>query len=113
MVAAELAPEADEREWLATLGPLYDVPDCIHGCSGSPSCSGERCTFTCHDAEQVFCRHCGEEIIPCGGSLIPSVCTGWVHAGYESQPIGRHYCGGRSVRPSAEPAPDYCPDTRE
>ena len=50
MVSAELAPEAGEREWLATLGPLYDVPDCVHGCSGSPSCTGERCTFICHEA---------------------------------------------------------------
>jgi hypothetical protein len=49
MVEAELAPDADDREWMATLGPLYDASDCVHGCSGSPSCTGERCTFVCHE----------------------------------------------------------------
>lgn len=36
----------------ATLGPLYGLSDCVHGCSGSPSC-GLRCTFVCHDAEPL------------------------------------------------------------
>jgi hypothetical protein len=28
--------------------PFADLSDCLHGCSGSPSCC-ERCTFTCHN----------------------------------------------------------------
>ena len=44
--AAELMPEADS-EWLASIDPLYDLSDCVHGCNGSP-CGAERCSFTCH-----------------------------------------------------------------
>lgn len=47
-VEGELHPQPD-LDHLATLGPLYDLSDCEHGCCGSPSC-GERCTFTCHPA---------------------------------------------------------------
>lgn len=45
-IDAELHPEPD-FEHMATLGPLYDLSDCEHGCNGSP-CGGERCTFICH-----------------------------------------------------------------
>lgn len=50
------------------------------------------------------CRHCGQLIRRCphpAGTL--PVCKGWRHEGYEGQPVGAHYCGGRSVNPSAEP----------
>lgn len=47
-VDAQLHPEPD-LDHLATLGPLYDLSDCGHGCNGSP-CGSERCTFTCHPA---------------------------------------------------------------
>ena len=45
-IADELHPQPD-LEWLATLGPLYDLSDCRHGCNGSP-CGSEQCTFICH-----------------------------------------------------------------
>ena len=45
-VAEELAPPREE--WMAALGPLYDLSDCQHGCSGWP-CGSERCTFVCHE----------------------------------------------------------------
>lgn len=45
-VGAELAPPG--REWMAGLGPLYDLSDCRHGCNGWP-CGSEQCTFTCHE----------------------------------------------------------------
>lgn len=51
------------------------------------------------------CRHCGQLIRRCphpAGTM--PVCKGWRHDGYDGQPIGAHYCGGRSVNPSAEPA---------
>lgn len=52
----------------------------------------------------VFCAHCGNEIVPCAGGALP-VCKGWIHAAYaERHPVGAHYCGARSVNPSAEPA---------
>ena len=57
--------------------------------------------------EPVTCRHCGEPISPC--PHLPAfypVCKGWRHEGYKSQPIGAHYCGGRSINPSAEPRED-------
>jgi hypothetical protein len=47
-IDGELHPQPD-LEHMATLGPLYDLSDCEHGCNGSPSC-GERCTFICHPA---------------------------------------------------------------
>ena len=48
-----------ERRWLdaemaehlradVPLGPCWDLSDCVHGCSGRPSCC-ERCNFTCHE----------------------------------------------------------------
>ena len=43
----QLRPQPD-WEHLLSLGELYDLSDCQHGCNGSP-CNGERCTFTCHD----------------------------------------------------------------
>jgi hypothetical protein len=48
--ARSLMPETD-AEWLRTLGPCFtDVGiDCQHGCSGSPSCGSEACTFICHE----------------------------------------------------------------
>jgi hypothetical protein len=53
----------------------------------------------------AYCRHCGMDIEPCphprGGM---PVCKGWRHSGFTSQPVGAHYCGGRSISPSAEPA---------
>jgi hypothetical protein len=53
----------------------------------------------------AHCRHCGTDIEPCphARGAMP-VCKGWRHTGYEDQPVGSHYCGGRSVNPSAEPA---------
>jgi hypothetical protein len=52
MVAADiedqLRPQPD-YDHLLTLGPLYDLSDCEHGCNGSP-CGSERCTFICHPA---------------------------------------------------------------
>jgi hypothetical protein len=53
------------------------------------------------------CRHCRTGIKPCShprGVLPDAICKGWRHKGYEGQPVGAHYCGGRSVNPSAEPA---------
>jgi hypothetical protein len=50
LVDAELAP--DDREWMASLGPLYDMSDCQHGCNGWP-CGSERCTFVCHEGLPV------------------------------------------------------------
>ena len=47
-IAGELRPQPD-LEHLASLGPLYDLSDCRHGCNGSP-CGSERCTFICHPA---------------------------------------------------------------
>ncbi len=44
-IDAELHPDPD-FDHMATLGPLYDLSDCEHGCNGSPSCC-ERCTFIC------------------------------------------------------------------
>jgi hypothetical protein len=52
------------------------------------------------------CRHCGGKIAPCpqGAGHIPA-CLGWIHPAYARYgPVGPHYCGGRSVNPSAEPA---------
>lgn len=53
----------------------------------------------------AYCRHCGMDIEPCPHprSATP-VCRGWRHSGRTSQPVGAHYCGGRSISPSAEPA---------
>ncbi len=53
----------------------------------------------------AHCRHCGTGIEPCphARGAMP-VCKGWRHEGHEDQPVGSHYCGGRSVSPSAEPA---------
>ena len=48
------------------------------------------------------CVHCGQPVVPCFGAALPA-CKGWVHAGMDDRPIGRHYCEGRSVNPSAEP----------
>jgi len=42
----QLRPQPD-YDHLLTLGPLYDLSDCEHGCNGSP-CGSERCTFICH-----------------------------------------------------------------
>ena len=51
------------------------------------------------------CRHCGQPIRRCPHQAgTGPVCKGWRHEGYEDQPIGSHYCEGRSVSPSAEPA---------
>jgi hypothetical protein len=47
-IAGELHPEPD-FDHLATLGPLYDLSDCDHGCNGSP-CNGDRRTFIRHPA---------------------------------------------------------------
>jgi hypothetical protein len=51
----ELAAEVDEElhprpdlEHMATLGPLYDLSDCEHGCNGDSPCGNEQCTFICH-----------------------------------------------------------------
>jgi hypothetical protein len=59
-----------------------------------------------HYAEgQRTCRHCGEEIVPCGPYGIGCWARGWKHAQFmESMPVGAHYCHGRSVNPVAEPA---------
>jgi hypothetical protein len=53
-VAAEVDAElaSPDGEWMAALGPLYDLSDCEHGCSGWP-CNSERCTFTCHESWPV------------------------------------------------------------
>lgn len=53
----------------------------------------------------AYCRHCEADIEPCPHSRggMP-VCKGWRHRGHGNQPIGSHYCGGRAVNPSAEPA---------
>jgi hypothetical protein len=51
------------------------------------------------------CRHCGQRIRRCphpAGAM--PVCKGWRHEGYEDQPVGAHYCGGRPVSLPAEPA---------
>jgi hypothetical protein len=52
---ATVVIEQDERQpWrfdehdLAVIG-MYEG-ECQHGCSGSPSCTAERCTFICHEA---------------------------------------------------------------
>lgn len=47
-IAEQLRPQPD-LDHLASLGPLYDLSDCRHGCNGSP-CGSERCTFICHPA---------------------------------------------------------------
>jgi hypothetical protein len=47
-VDGELHPQPDLGH-LATLGPLYDLSDCRHGCNGDSPC-GEQCTFICHPA---------------------------------------------------------------
>jgi hypothetical protein len=47
-IADELHPQPDLSH-LATLGLLYDLSDCRHGCNGSP-CGSEQCTFICHPA---------------------------------------------------------------
>jgi hypothetical protein len=48
------------------------------------------------------CKHCREEIVPCGQANL--FCRGWKHVRFlDSMPIGAHYCGGRSVNPLAEP----------
>jgi hypothetical protein len=51
------------------------------------------------------CAHCGNEIVPCpneASGTVP-ICKGWLHAAYvDRHPIGSHYCGARSVNPSAE-----------
>lgn len=43
-VAAEIAGHLSRE----VPDPFADASDCVHGCSGSPSCTGERCTFSCH-----------------------------------------------------------------
>lgn len=54
---------------------------------------------------RAHCRHCGMDIEPCPHPRSANpVCKGWRHEGYENKPIGAHYCGGRSINPSAEPA---------
>lgn len=53
----------------------------------------------------AYCRHCGMDIEPCTHPRRGNpVCKGWRHEGYEDKPVGAHYCEGRSINPSAEPA---------
>ena len=56
-----------------------------------------------------ICRHCGEPIEPCP-TCPPEreVTKGWRHVGYDSQPMGGHFCGGRTVNALAEPAAHNC-----
>jgi hypothetical protein len=50
------------------------------------------------------CRHCGEEIVPCGYLGLGCWAHGWKHLRWiDSMPVGSHYCGGRSINPLAEP----------
>jgi hypothetical protein len=49
-ISAELHPEPD-FEHMATLGLLYDLSDCEHGCNGDSPCGDERCTFICHPGD--------------------------------------------------------------
>jgi hypothetical protein len=51
------------------------------------------------------CRHCGGVLVRCDPPHDFPVCKGWKHAAWLSMgPIGPHYCEGRSVNPSGEPA---------
>lgn len=57
---------------------------------------------------RYLCRHCGKPIERCHtASGAPThgypMCKGWRHAGYGSQPVIGHCCGGRSINPAAEP----------
>jgi Ftsk gamma domain len=53
----------------------------------------------------IPCRHCGGKLVRCAGRPELPVCKGWKHAAWLSMgPIGSHYCEGRSVNPSGEPA---------
>lgn len=49
------------------------------------------------------CRHCRGAIVRCRPERQIPACKGWKHVAWLSMPIGAHYCGGRSVNPSAEP----------
>jgi hypothetical protein len=56
-------------------------------------------------AETSTCRHCGGELIRCDPPHDMPACLGWKHAAWLSMgPVGPHYCEGRSVSPSGEPA---------
>jgi hypothetical protein len=51
------------------------------------------------------CRHCGGALIRCEPPHAVPVCLGWKHTAWLSMgPVGAHYCEGRSVNPSGEPA---------
>lgn len=50
------------------------------------------------------CRHCGGALVRCDPPHAVPVCKGWKHTAWLSMPIGAHYCEGRSVNPSGEPA---------
>jgi hypothetical protein len=51
------------------------------------------------------CRHCGGKLVRCAHLGEMPVCKGWRHATWLSMgPIGPHYCEGRSINPSGEPA---------
>lgn len=57
------------------------------------------------EADVKPCRHCGGPLIPCRPAHEMPVCKGWKHAAWLSMgPVGPHYCEGRSVNPSGEPA---------
>jgi hypothetical protein len=64
--------------------------------------AGKAGAFTEEDVRP--CRHCGAPLIPCRYGHEFPVCLGWKHAAWLSMPIGAHYCEGRSVMPSGEPA---------